>query len=975
MKRFCAVVVAWVLVVSGSLGAAVPEPELVSESVNDRGAHQKVVQRVTREKRNSAFLQTNYIVELTTGGSYFEDGKWKDASAEFEITFDGAVANKLGHKLHVNGNIRSSPGALTVTTPDNQVIRASVRGIAYTDPIRGSVVMFASVKDAGGVLTARDTIIFPDAFDGTRADVRAVVTKAGLESDVILREKLPSPTQWNLDPESTLVEVWTAFDAPVPSKDVQSRGGLRDETLDFGTMRMGRGSAFLIEAGDGRRRQIPVAKTWMTTPDGKTYLIESVRYSAIRQELARLRDRQAGVAPAVPALQAPDRVAALKQLAPVRQAATRPVRLAADRTLLDRSPGLVIDFTLSAGNQTNFTFQANTTYFINGIVNLFGETTFENAIIKFATTNGTVVLETWSNVTYKTDFYRPVIFTSQMDRSVGADLYAAGASTNYSHALSSSQQGIEHHHLRIAYANVALHITSAKIRHAQFIQCGQAISSDNGTMETDNALFYKCGIPFTGFIFQGAARHVTLDECGTLAYDDWDVPEYPSYLALTNSLLVNVTNTGNVQITTNSSATATNGVFQTVGAGMHYLAESSPYRDSGTSATNLPPALLSDLRKLTTYPPQILNGEIAQSATWSVTAPRDTDANDLGYHYSPIDVLYNAVWATNAIVTVAPGVALAVYSTTNSPGFLTLAANGHFICEGRADNLNHITTWQLVQETVPANLANGAYLLTTPFTWLSPPPGLMRVRFTELTAPDPATAILQGYDPVEDTPPIALVDCQLYGGSVVGYLSHPVAFTNNLLFRVPAQLYHYSGDFRNNTFYGGSVGTWLESGGFYDNIFENVAIESGSEAPNDFNGYATNAANQVLFSTLASNVVFSGSVLWQTGPLGACYLPTNSVFLDRGSRNADAAMLYHFTSTTNQVKETNSIVNLGFHYIATDANGNPLDFENDGVPDYWEDGDGDGSYDSGTGETDWQAYNSANGLSNSPSLKVYTPLK
>jgi len=40
-------------------------------------------------------------------------------------------------------------------------------------------------------------------------------------------------------------------------------------------------------------------------------------------------------------------------------------------------------------------------------------------------------------------------------------------------------------------------------------------------------------------------------------------------------------------------------------------------------------------------------------------------------------------------------------------------------------------------------------------------------------------------------------------------------------------------------------------------------------------------------------------------------------------------------------------VDIGYHYVATDTNGNPLDTNGDGIPDYIEDANGDGVYDSG----------------------------
>jgi len=82
--------------------------------------------------------------------------------------------------------------------------------------------------------------------------------------------------------------------------------------------------------------------------------------------------------------------------------------------------------------------------------------------------------------------------------------------------------------------------------------------------------------------------------------------------------------------------------------------------------------------------------------------------------------------------------------------------------------------------------------------------------------------------------------------------------------------------------------------------------------------------------------------------------------------------MYHYTTSTSQTKELTSRLDISFHYLAT-ANGVPIDTDSDGVPDYQEDANGNGSVDSG--ETDWQSYNSPNGLSTPNGLKVFTPLK
>ena len=93
---------------------------------------------------------------------------------------------------------------------------------------------------------------------------------------------------------------------------------------------------------------------------------------------------------------------------------------------------------------------------------------------------------------------------------------------------------------------------------------------------------------------------------------------------------------------------------------------------------------------------------------------------------------------------------------------------------------------------------------------------------------------------------------------------------------------------------------------------------------------------------------------WQSGPLGAFYLPTDSDLIGVGSDHADALGLYHYTTQTNQTKETTSTVDIGYHYVALDANGNAVDTDGDGIPDYLEDVNGNGSYNSGTDVGDWE---------------------
>ena len=130
----------------------------------------------------------------------------------------------------------------------------------------------------------------------------------------------------------------------------------------------------------------------------------------------------------------------------------------------------------------------------------------------------------------------------------------------------------------------------------------------------------------------------------------------------------------------------------------------------------------------------------------------------------------------------------------------------------------------------------------------------------------------------------------------------------------------------------------------------NFSGNQGPLAPSGNNAYWN--CNKQLNPTNASDLTLSSAIAYQTGPLGIFYQLANSPLVNTGSCTADLAGLYHYTVTTNlvggfEIKETNSVVDIGLHYVAVDANGNPIDTNGDGIPDYLSDANGNGAVDSG----------------------------
>jgi hypothetical protein len=94
--------------------------------------------------------------------------------------------------------------------------------------------------------------------------------------------------------------------------------------------------------------------------------------------------------------------------------------------------------------------------------------------------------------------------------------------------------------------------------------------------------------------------------------------------------------------------------------------------------------------------------------------------------------------------------------------------------------------------------------------------------------------------------------------------------------------------------------------------------------------------------------------------------------VDVGSRLAGTAGLYHYTTSTGQGAEAATQVDIGFHYVGL-VSSVPADYDGDGLANYLEDRNGDGS---AVGDaTSWQSYDSGNGLSGTPGLSVFTPLR
>jgi len=687
-------------------------------------------------------------------------------------------------------------------------------------------------------------------------------------------------------------------------------------------------------------------------------------------------------------------IAALKDMLPKRmvKATTSKMRMANLKQPQGR--GFVLDYTITLVSATNFTFKSDTTYHVSGTVYCNGTNTFEGGTVLKYATNGTVQIVPGSpdvgdpRVVWQGWDYRPVIFTAKDDNSVGETITGSTGSPSGFYGdpmllLSSLAATPTINGLRMAYGKTALSCVgaNANVYGAQILNCQKATYLLGANLLLGNALLTGNNTNF--FCSAGGQANVqnaTVSAATCLAA----APSGPlnNEIMLTNCVLANVTNlfAGTLSSAGSHNAfysgstfgdspiTVASYPFQAIGGGAHYLVADSACRNAGT--TNLDATLLADLAAKTTYPPlAYTNTTLPGYDTFYPMAQRDTDAPDLGYHYDPLDYLVGGV-DVNVDTTFAPGTAVGWFRYNqgwyHAGHGIHVADTKALTFDGQAESPCYFIHQTAVQEnrigyaTVdagPGGITGWAATITNrPF---------LNLQFTRCAG----LPIYHNYFRDDwGGLYVSANHSEFYGGGLGGYASD-LGLTNCLLDRSVVWLSggntNYADVFalRNCTVRGGAVSISRESSttghtktAILDPAFDDTTIStSDPHASNasltryDYNAYLTNASR--TYPTGVNDVLVS-SFNWQRGWLGDFYLPAGSSLINTGSvANAASVGLYHFTTVTNQVKETNSTVDIGYHYVALDTNNLAVDTDTGGVADYLEDPNGSGTVNGG--ETDW----------------------
>jgi hypothetical protein len=996
--------------------------EVSPYAIAQRGLNQRVWQRITVQTNNlsRAVYRTNSYIELASGICAERNGQWIDAIPDILIGADPsmAYATNGAHLLSLVSNPNTATGvpAVQVATPDGKLLSVRIYGLSYLDTASGQSVLISELQDSVGQLLLPDQVLYTNALGGDcPASLLYRNTLAGCEQFILLNEQQPpAPEDYGLNSASTMLQVLTEFfnpPTPVITTNYVSLGPdgpvFPDETLDFGTMKIDAGKAFLVGNGGDLSSAVRVLKQW-TVLNGRTFLVEQVPLTpglvAQLQTLppppppgtngngggAMLREPSHPLLLAGPKLPdvgrgerggvrasltethtllaLPKRPQALVAKSQIKNQKSKMSKFALASAKSALKPGFLIDFSMLT-SQTNFTFQGDSTYYISGLVNISGTNNVleGGSVLKFTNLASAEISLGSSTLVYKTSQYRPAVFTSKDDNTVGDTISGSTGNPTNSNGGTYLYTTVTNTNtcFRMSYAGIGILSDSAPcyLSHGQFIKCLNGIYTSTispNNVYARNVLFCSC----SNAVFSAnlIGQHVTADQISTLAANTGQAPIF------TNSILTAVTNWGLApslfDCETNASGA---GIYQTVGAAGYYLADQSPYRNAGT--VNIDPALLSDLAQRTTFPPLVFFGASHVGTHMNMTllpqAQRDGDgAPDLGYHYDPLDYAFGGVYWTNVTLTVNPGTAIGLFCTNAGGGSaifgLVLDGGGQFTSQGTPNNPNWVVRYNTVQEQSNTNWSGavGPCLATG---WIFAPPPPIYCRFNNFAVLSKDAWLFEQYTCISHVP-TDFQDCQAYSGVFGSSADGEVTMnlTNCLFQRVDVES---SSDYinipfiRNNLFWRGTFNfdpVVITNAVVRDNLFDQTSIPDNSwdygTYAGGYNAFVTNYDR--LQPTNSADIVITNSPPYQTDPFGnSYYYPPGYTLIDVGSSHASLVGLYWYTSTTNQVPETNSIVDIGFHRIALGTNGLPIDTSGTGTPNYLKDLNGNGTVDSG--EINW----------------------
>jgi len=981
MKTFSTVVVTLLLCSASRAatqpipGQPAPDPTLpppTAYHVTERAADHRIWQCETYEvgPRGQVVTQVHKYTELSSGMYYKNvNGDWTESRELIESFPGGAIARQGQYQVIFANNLNSA-GAIDLQAADGKRLVSNILGLAYYDNSTGQSVLIAQIQDSQGELIADNQVLYRNSFKGVKADVRYTYKRGSFEQDVILREQPPTPESFGLNSVTTEIEVMTEFinppQASIAAINSGNQGGELDEQISWGTTSLGHGKAFDLTGKDAFSQ--PSLRKQYITVQGRNILLEIVPLKNIHPQLAHL-PLQSSITSRLPVIASK---VPLIPKAPSAPDAVKPMKLA---SALPSNKGYVLDYIELNTSHTNFTFQGDMTYLVDGTFNLTGVTTFEGGTVVKANVNGQIDIDSAGTVNCQTGPYRPAIFTSINDNSIGESVSGSSGSPSVSDVnvfLVINCPGAVLSNFRMNYGTTCIvQYGNLDLWNCQFVPV-DLIVAGGGNVGLHNVLLQEVWTDTPVQVDYAYAENVTADGELNLGVNT-QTNCIEVYGEAGENAGVAFTPGGGASVYVNGvySATPSVSIFQTVGGANFYLATNSPYRNVGT--TNISPALLAGLHQKTTYPPVVYAGTTLSAATTlSPQAQRNTNAPDLGYHYDPLDYVFGGCSLYTNLTLIA-GTAIGWYEDYGSvyasgqPYGISLNDGANITFAGTVTQPCWVTRFDVVQESVNGNWGTHGWMSGLVFTGSGsgaiPQINAQFAKWSNLDA-------FGGYFRDNWAYGVAYVSNSEFYNSGFGTYRPSMYLTNCLFDRAGIACWDQSDapnlTFENCSFYNGllvmcrysgqSSSFWMVKNTAFDGTAFAWADNFNGDTNHtafDYNSYNTNNLSWQTYpypypptygnlESVGAHDMMVANFNWQTSWLGNFYLSPTSPLINAGLGTADQWGLYHFTTQTNQVKETNSIVDIGYHYVATDAYGNPMDSNGNGIPDYIEDRNGTG---------------------------------
>jgi hypothetical protein len=936
-------------------------------------------------------------VQIETGLNCLDEkGTWRLSGNQIELFEQGAVYRQGQFGVLFSPNI-ADPIPVHIRTPDGTELKTRVLGLAFYDPASAESVMIAEIRDAvGELLPSRDAVIYPDAFADLTADIIYRITKATCDQDIVFREQIPSPEDYGLPATSLLLALTEFIDAPAPQEVAAltvaepvgpgertnrvDASDLPAGTLTFGGMTIGAGKAFLSgETGES----VAVQKSWKLL-DNRQFLIESVAWPAVREPLRTL-PKGPGTALDRPRQSLEKYVQATAARKGLSRRAGDQIRYAGTARL---PQGLVLDYSAVLAATNGMMFQSDTTYFVSGLCVLSGTSVIEgNCVVKFAATNAQLRIQ--GALLCNTGPWNPAILTSCDDQTVGESIAGSNPSPSgyYAHtALDIMDNTTDLKHLRIAWAGRGIVYESGSgwphaLAHVQFVNCGLGVTAQTPAFWVRNALFSNVATNFTTSTngVAGYCEHLTVDRA------NYFNGAAGLSLYVTNSLLVAVTNAGTYSGSGNATATDGATVFASAAAGAYYLPPGSAHRDAGVSDISYP--LSVDFNNRTTDAPVVLsNATVSVDAVWGPQAQRDVGLRDRGYHYPALDYLRNNLFWRGAIrcyyntagaTWEAKDNAFDNVALTNGAASFVNANNGYINATQLSGGSSNVVVGAFAYTAGPL----GAYYqASTNFYDCGSRTAGAAGLYHHTTRLDQGKELNStvdiGFHVVAATPAEAEVAKTLIAATAsTTWSGWAASNTLNGLSTDPG--------WHNTTYTGTNEyvrfdltnATTLSRLGYVPRVMTTNGLADGSRngVYRQFEVYVTDSSSGTPSNW--GSPVAAGEWTWPNlqerhdvnfVPKSGRYLilrritaygwyssedPNYRQYGYPGYANANEVWLYRRCALTPTA----------------------LDTDGDGLADYFEDRNGNGTYDSASGESDWTT--SPNGTGNQPGLEVFTPME